>query len=99
MTSYEYAVRDDLDSNNSDDEAERIQQETISNVEELEHGDLETYAHRFFENIKEFLALRGSHLLDRCTFPAFFDYCQMEREKHRSKTGTPPPSPDSSNDA
>ena len=84
MTSYEHATRDDVDSN-SDDDSERIQQETISNTREMEADDLATYAHRVFEYVKEFLALRGSHLLDRCTFPAFLEYCRAERDQHSTE--------------
>ena len=77
MTSYD---RDDIDSNNSDDELERLYQEGISNAQEMDSGDLQTYAHRLFEYVKEFLALRGSHLLNRCPFPVFLEYCQAERD-------------------
>ena len=84
MTSYEYT--NDIDSNNSDDEIERRQQEAISNAEELEAGDLQTYAHHLFLHLKEYLALRGSHLLNRCTFPAFLEFCRAEREEHGSKS-------------
>ncbi len=82
MTSYD---RDDVDSNNSEEESELIRQESIWNAQELDYGDLQTYAHRLFGHIKEYLATKGSHLLDRCTFTAFMEYCQAERDKHGSE--------------
>lgn len=80
------AAREDVESLNSDDEAERILQECVSNKMETEDGDFQTYVHALFEHVRQYLAQTGSSLLDRCTFPAFFDYCRAEhrnRESHK----------------
>lgn len=76
---YESALREDNDLIDSDDEADRIKQETISNALEMEEGDFQTYVHALYEYVKQYLTDRGSSLLDRCTFPAFFEYCRAER--------------------
>lgn len=78
------AIREDVESLNSDDEAERIRQECACNKMEMEDGDFQTYVHALFEHIRQYLAQTGSSLLDKCTFPAFFDYCRAEYKNRLS---------------
>ena len=81
---YDSVLKEDNESVNSDEEADRIRQETAVNALEMEAGDFQTFVHHLYEHVRQYLAQKGSSLLDRCTFPDFFDYCRAERTNDNS---------------
>ena len=82
MNSDIFTPREELESNNSEDEDKKVLSESRAVAWEMDYGELQTYLHRLLINIREFLGHKGSSLLDRCSFPAFMDYCHDTRAEN-----------------
>ena len=70
------------DSCPSDDENDRRRREANAVANELHFCELQEYALELFDHVREYLAHRGSHMLDRCSFPQFVELChEMYRNR------------------